>query len=250
MSENRDAESEGLEVIDPIGEKTLRTISSADNFNQWMYQSIKPFCKGRVLEIGSGIGNISGMLIADKHEIFLSDFNKNYCQQLEMRFGKFPNFLGTAKIDLCDPQFEQEHANHLGQYDTVFALNVVEHIEDHNLAIKNCYSLLKPGGHIIILVPAYMALYNRFDKELGHFRRYTKSSLTQLISANQFEIIHARYFNAAGIAGWFTSGRILNKASIPAHQMNLFNKLVPVFKLVDKVSFHTVGLSTIVVGKK
>ncbi|MCC6516189.1 MAG: class I SAM-dependent methyltransferase, partial [Chitinophagales bacterium] len=45
--------------IDADGQTTLEAIDKADNFNEWMYQTIKPFCKGKVLEIGSGIGNIS-----------------------------------------------------------------------------------------------------------------------------------------------------------------------------------------------
>lgn len=48
-----------FKAVDSEGEDTLNTIALAHRFNHWMYCSIKPFCKGKILEIGSGIGNIS-----------------------------------------------------------------------------------------------------------------------------------------------------------------------------------------------
>lgn len=137
----------------------------------------------------------------------------------------------------------------MGKYDTVFALNVVEHIKDDLLALKNCKKLLKRGGHVVILVPAYQWLYNRFDKELEHYRRYTKNNLARLMADAKLLVIHSQYFNLAGMAGWFVSGKILKKKTIPKDQMSLYNKLVPIFKVVDKTLFNKVGLSVIAVGK-
>ena len=138
----------------------------------------------------------------------------------------------------------------IGQFDSIVALNVVEHIEDHELAIADCKKLLRSGGDLIILVPASQILYNQFDKELGHFRRYTKKKLKTLISSQGFEIIYSTYFNSVGMAGWFVSGSVLKKKVIPGGQLKLYNKLVPAIKMADKVVFRQMGLSTIAVGKK
>ncbi len=137
---------------------------------------------------------------------------------------------------------------HLGSYDAVFALNVVEHIQDDSLALKNIKKLLKPSGKCVILVPAYQTLYNRFDKELEHYRRYTKSTLKEKMREH-YKIIHSQYFNAAGIAGWVSLVRLLRKKTIPSGQMKLYNKLVP-FKIGDKVLLNQIGLSVIVIGEK
>ena len=239
-----------FEEEDLVGESTLDVIAKADKFNMWMYQTIKPYCKGKVLEIGSGIGNISSFFMEDDFKLMLTDIRQGYCTKLENTFNGNPNFLGTEVMDLTDADFDSKFQSHLGQYDTVFALNVVEHIYDDTLALKNCRKLLSDNGHLIILVPSYQKLYNNFDKELGHYRRYTKASLSHVFLNNHFKIIHKQYFNFMGIFGWYVTGNLLKKDSIPGDQMALYNSLVPIFKIIDKLIFNGVGLSTIIVGKK
>ena len=91
---------------------------------------------------------------------------------------------------------------------------------------------------------------DQFDTELGHYRRYTKTTLSKVFINSDFEITHKQHFNFVGILGWFVSGQILKKKDIPKGQMKLYNTLVPIIKIVDKVLLNSVGLSTILVGKK
>jgi 2-polyprenyl-3-methyl-5-hydroxy-6-metoxy-1,4-benzoquinol methylase len=237
----KEVDEEGMEILD--------VISEADKFNKWMYDTIKPYCSGKVLEIGSGIGNISQFFLDDKTDIQLTDIRDNYCRRLQKKFINHPHLLGVENIDLIHPDFEKQYQSHLGKYNTVFALNVVEHIKDDQLAITNAKKFLVKGGHLIILVPAYQSLYNQFDKALEHYRRYTKKSLNPLFNASGLEIIHSQYFNAVGIAGWYVSGKLQKNESIPKGQMGLYNKLVPIIKVADKVIFNAFGLSVITVGK-
>lgn len=239
-----------FEESDFIGETTLNVIAKADKFNTWMYSTIRPHCRGKVLEIGSGIGNISAFFMEEHFEIMLTDIRPHYCKKLNETFDGNPCFLGTSVMDLTDPNFDIEFSEHLGQYDTVFALNVVEHIKEDTLALANCYKLLKEEGQLIILVPSYQLLYNTFDEQLGHYRRYTKKSLRDLFVQNDFIIVHEQYFNFIGIFGWYVTGGLFKKSSIPGNQMKLYNSLVPVFKRIDKLIFNRVGLSTIIVGRK
>lgn len=236
--------------FDEVGEETLQAIGKADRFNHWMYETIRPWCRGEVLEIGSGAGNISKYFLQDNFCITLTDIRTNYCESLKNKFSKSPSLAAVIKTDLADPDFENRHTALLGTFDTVFALNVVEHIENDDLAIANSKKLLKSGGHLIILVPAYDGLYNKFDYGLGHYRRYTKSSLSTLFRNNNLNIIHRQYFNFAGILGWFVSANILRNNIIPVSQVNIFNGLVPVFRLVDRLLYNRVGLSVIAVGRK
>ena len=99
-------------------------------------------------------------------------------------------------------------------------------------------------------MPAYLALYNGFDKELKHFHRYTKSQLEKLFLSTDFKINKTQYFNFIGILGWWFSGTILRKKTIPEGQMKFYNMLVPVFKLFDKMLMNKVGLSVITFGTK
>ena len=140
--------------IDIEGLETLNVIEKANKFNKWMYETIKPYSKGRILEIGCGIGNISEFFINDNFDIVLSDLRDNY---IEIVKNKFSNEV--FKIDLVGVDFDTKHKDLIGTFDTVFALNVVEHIKDDNKAIENCKKLLKNQGHLIILVPAYQTLF-------------------------------------------------------------------------------------------
>lgn len=234
-----------LKEIDLEGMETLHVIEKANKFNRWMYETIKPFCKGKILEIGCGIGNISEFFIQDSQDIVLSDLRENY---LEIVSKKFTN--PTIKINLIDPEFDTKYDEIIGTFDTVFALNVIEHIEDDKQAIANCKKLLKKGGSLIILVPAYQFLFNNFDKELEHFRRYTRKKIETVIAENNLEIVNSFYFNFIGIIGWYVSGSILKKKTIPENQMGLFNLLVPVFRWADKIILNKIGLSVICVSKK
>lgn len=235
-----------IKEIDLEGLVTLNVIEKADHFNEWMYDIIRPNCNGRILEIGSGIGNISQFFIRDKQEIVLSDLRENYCEIIKQ---KYPNNT-IIKIDLVHNDFDNEYKNLIGTFNTVFALNVIEHIENDVLAIANCKKLLKFGGKLTILVPAYQFLFCDFDVELEHYRRYTKSSLNTIIDKNNLKRKKTFYFNFIGIFGWFFTGKILKKKTIPEGQMGLFNKLVPVFKLADFLTFRKIGLSVICVSEK
>jgi len=236
--------------IDNQGEDTLKTIALADHFNRWMYQTIKPYCSGNILEIGSGLGNISAFFLADKANIFLTDIRDVYCDSLRVKFQDRNTLLGIKAVDLVDADFDNKFSSFFNSFDTVFALNVVEHIHDDRSAISNCYKLLKSGGQLIILVPAYQCLFNNFDKELEHYRRYNRKQLESLFHSCNFTIKHSQYYNAAGMAGWFVSGKLQHHQIIPGGQIRFYNQLVPLFKLLDKIIFNSFGLSVITVGKK
>ncbi len=237
-------------VTDKVGENTLNVIGEAYQFNKWMFETILPFSKGKILEIGSGLGNISTFFLENKNEILLTDLRTEYCTLLQHKFSSKPNLLGVDQLNLIHPDFDTIYSAHLEKYDTVFALNVIEHIKDDNLAISNCKKLLKTNGHLIILVPSYQKLYNRFDEELGHFRRYTQKSLLELFLKNHFSVVHTQYFNLIGIAGWYVSGSLMKKESIPSNQMKVYDKLVPVWRVLDNLVQNKIGLSTIIIGRK
>lgn len=227
------------------GEQILNSISKADRFNHWMYSKIEPWSYGKSIEIGSGIGNISKFFIKNNKEIVLSDLRRQYTDKLKV---KFPE-TNVIELDLVNPDFDTAYSKLIGQFDLVFALNVIEHIKDDRTAVKNLCKLLKEGGYSFILVPAYQSLFNSFDVTLEHYRRYNKKNLERIIP-NGMKKISTYNFNFAGIPGWFFVGKILNKKIIPESNMKLFNKLVPLFKLIDRITLNKIGLSVINISRK
>jgi 2-polyprenyl-3-methyl-5-hydroxy-6-metoxy-1,4-benzoquinol methylase len=232
------------------GRRTLDVFSDADKYNKWIYEIIRPYCKGDIIEIGSGIGNISQILIKENCSVVLTDLKENYCQILKDKFSHSEHSPRILKLDLTHPEFSVVYAGLMNSFDTIVILNVLEHIKDDNQALQNCYSLLREGGYLIVFVPALQCLFNRFDRGLEHYRRYNKTKLSQLIYQNNFEITIRRYMNFVGIIGWFVSGSILRYNIVPDRQIKLYNKLVPVFKVIDKIIFNSIGLGAICVGRK
>ncbi|OFX23242.1 MAG: hypothetical protein A2033_04140 [Bacteroidetes bacterium GWA2_31_9] len=230
------------QVLNNTGTETLEVISQADRFNFWMYSKIKPNINGSILEIGSGIGNISKHLISDFSNVTLSDYKEEYVNILKNKFD-----CETHKLDISTNDIHDELIN---KFDTIVILNVLEHIENEARVLNNCKKLLKQNGTLIVLVPAYQKLYNSFDVELEHIKRYNKSSLSKAIQAQQLSINKIFYFNAVGILGWYISGSILRKKLIPTNQMALYNRLIPFIKLIDILFFQLIGLSVIAISKK
>lgn len=235
---------------DPSGLQTLERFANATRFNRWMFDTIQPYCKGHVLEVGSGIGNLSRFFLENNFRLTVSDLRDEYLNILHNKFGGHPNLAGIQPIDLAVVNFEERFHDLLECFDTIVALNVVEHIQNDAQAIANCKKMLKPGGHLIVLVPAYRWLYNQLDVELGHYVRYQAGSLKKLLRSQQLEIMALRYFNAVGIFGWMINGRIFRKKLIPRGQLQIFNKLVPLIKFVDSITLRSIGLSVLSVARK
>lgn len=234
--------------VDAEGFETLSVIADAEKFNKWTFETIEPYCSGKILEVGSGIGNISAFFTKKNYDITLSDIRSNYRDYLTKQFPA--NQHKIVNLDLVHPHFDTEYKNLKESFDTVFALNVIEHIEDDIQAIANCSALLKPGGTLVILVPAFQVLYNSFDKELYHYKRYRDAALEKIFVLNNIQPVKSFYFNAGGIPGWFVSGNILRNKTIPSAQMKTFDRLVPLFRILDKMLLNKIGLSVICAGKK
>jgi 2-polyprenyl-3-methyl-5-hydroxy-6-metoxy-1,4-benzoquinol methylase len=239
-----------LQQTDPAGLETLEQFARARQFNRWLFNTIAPWCHGELLEVGSGIGNLSAFFLDHGLRLTATDLRKEYCEVLQKQFGNHPGLQQVVNLDLVDPDFNNRYASLSNAFDTVVALNVVEHIRNDELAIAHCLQMLKPGGRLVILVPAYRWLYNSFDRELGHYKRYNAKRLSLLMERQGMELITTSYFNAAGIFGWWLNGSLLRRKIIPANQLATFDKLVPVLKLIDRITFHRLGLSVIAVGRK
>jgi SAM-dependent methyltransferase len=231
-----------------VGHQTLETISKAGEFNKWLYETIEPFCYGRILEIGSGIGNLSSFFINNGKNITLSDYDELYVQLLKEKFVRNPS-IEVFQLDLNDENFKKKHKGLQNSFDSIFLLNVLEHINDDLTAVDNCRFLLKTNGNLLILVPSSSFLYSKMDINLGHYRRYSSSSLKAVLLWNKLEVTRTFHFNALGIAGWWWN-KLLKKEKISEQKMKAFNKMVPLAKFLDGLFFNRIGLSVVSIAIK
>lgn len=230
---------------DTEGNEILNSMSHADKLNLYFFEQLKPFIGSKNLEIGSGIGNITGCFDKNKSNITLSEINPDYRKHLELRF----NHKEIINIDLNNKNFAKDYLKLKDHFDLVYAFNVVEHIEDDYLALKIINYLTKKDGHIVILVPAYSFLYNHFDKILGHYRRYTTKRLAETFP-KETNNVKSYYINFIGIFAWYIFGNILKRKTIKESNMKLYNFIMPFVRFFDLIFKNKIGLSAIVVNKK
>ena len=189
------------------------------------------------LEIGSGIG---------ANAPILSELFQNYSgldpdlELVEMAQNTYPEFVfkvGTAST----------LASHING--CVVYIDVLEHIEDDQNELQKISRLMKKDSYLIILVPAHNYLFSDFDSKIGHYRRYSKRTLSTIIPES-FQIIDIKYLDCIGFLA-LSLNKILQKKSIPTrHQIALWDFLIPISKFCDLLIRYTVGKSIICIAKK
>lgn len=227
-----------------IGAETLRRMSALERYNTWILEKIAPWTGGRVLEVGSGIGNISRFFL-DCEELCLTDVQEDYLRTLRERFADRPN-VTVARYNLEEsPELIRGR-----EFDTILALNVLEHIENDAAALREMASLLAPGGRLILQLPAHTLLYGSLDVNLDHFRRYTATDIRRKFASAGLETERLVRFNMFGALGWLLCSRVLRKKILPQGQLGLFNLLTPFFMAIERTIPAPFGLSLLAVGRK
>ena len=205
-------------------------------------RSAARFCTGS--SALGGIGNITQRLIP-RDRYVASDINQNYLRYLRNMAAAKP-YLRVDRVDLEVPSSFDPHA---AAFDTVVCLNVLEHVEDPMVGLRNITRALEPGGRAVIYVPQGPALYSPLDEALGHRCRYDRRTLTQELEASGFTVEHLQDFNRVSVPSWWWNGRIIGRRDFSRWQLKLFDLLVPLFRLVDRF-LPWPGLGLIVVARK
>lgn len=232
---------------DRHGGETLEAMSVAHRYNAWQVDILRPWIGRRVLEIGSGIGNITNELLRlDPELLIATDLDPVYRDRVAQRFAS-SSVLRVESVELPLPGIAERFAT--DRLDTAIALNVVEHIEDHVGAVQSMGQALQPGGHVVILVPALQSIYGAMDVALGHYRRYDKQLLRSVLEAAGLEVVHTSWFNRAGVLGWWWLGKVRGRADIPASSAAAFDRLVPLLKQ-ERLMPLPFGQSVIGIGRR
>ena len=212
------------------GGKTLEALTQARNFNRWMADTIGPYIGQHVLEIGAGIGNLTQALAPKKKSYIATDIDTEHLNRLSTRFAHRPN----VRTRLCNVTNSEHFAEFAGSLDSVVCLNVLEHVEDDLLGLRNIYAALKSGGRAIILVPHDQRIFGTLDVALGHYRRYSHEQLRARMEEAGFQVERIIDFNRVSRYPWFMSGRILKRRELSITQMKIFDRLVWIWRRLDR----------------
>jgi len=196
----------------------LELMAQARNYIAWQRRLVSPELGQRVIEVGCGIGNFTQLLL-DREFVAAVDIEPACIARLRERF---PGLYAEA----CAPgsvAFAQ-----LARFapDSCVCLNVLEHIEDDRAALAAMASVLVPGGMIVLLVPAFPALYGPIDRNLQHARRYSRGSLVTLARACGLEVRRLRYVNFAGFFGWWMNAHLFRRQVQSRTQIEIFDRYI------------------------
>lgn len=216
-----------------------------DAVDEWLYEEIAPYLGQRIIEIGCGWGNFARHL-TDREFYLGTETSADSIAHVQQVFAGHPNMRFTV-ADATAPAFT-DLAGHA--VNTVFSLNVFEHIEDHQTALANAARILQPGGHLILVVPAHMALYGSIDRAIGHYRRYDKRTTADLFRQAGLNLMTQKYINALGALGWWANSRLRRQDTPPPGQLRLFNRIVPILKRIERSVPPPFGISLLAVAHK
>jgi SAM-dependent methyltransferase len=180
-------------------------MADAVNYADWTFSLFSPFIRGEVLEVGCGVGTFTKLIVKTPGLSRLLSID-----------------VAAAAVTLCrasiqSPKLELRHSDVRDvreTFDLVVCMNVLEHIEDDLGTLRHLIRMIRPGGTLFLLVPAHQFLYNVFDVESGHFRRYNRRGMRRLIrQASDGEALQLRqfYFNAIGALGYFGVYKLLGR---------------------------------------
>jgi SAM-dependent methyltransferase len=196
-------------------------MTRANNYFAWQGRLVTREVGQRVIEVGAGIGNFTRLLL-DREAVFAMDVEPACIDRLRQRFARCEN-LTAMMGDAARAEFRE-----LARFepDSCVCMNVLEHVADDRAALENMRAALKPGGVIVLLVPAFPALYGPIDRNLGHCRRYTRRTLTQTARAAGLKIRKMHYVNVAGFFAWWINAHLLRLSQQSAAQIGFFDRYV------------------------
>jgi len=222
-------------------------MTRASNYFAWQHRLVTRELGQRVIEIGCGIGNFTGLLLDSREAVAAIDVEPACIDRLVQRYPDRAN-LETLACDVVASAFAGLQSF---RADSCVCLNVLEHIEDDLEALRRMASVLSPGGVVVLLVPAFPSLYGPIDRMLGHYRRYTRTAISRLAEAAGLKVKSSRYLNAIGFFGWWANAHILKRTAQSSAQIEVFDRyVVPISSRLESWVHPPFGQSLLIVLKK
>ena len=224
----------------------LTLFAEATRWKQYLRSQMAPYLGADVLEVGAGLGGTTRLLCTGSQRRWIGlEPDRALAEQLEgaAREGALPAcfeaFVGTLD-DLAAG----------AQFDTLLYVDVLEHIEDDRGEMLRAASRLAPGGHVVVLSPAHPWLYSPFDAAIGHYRRYTRKSLSAL-APESLEPVRIAYLDCVGLLASL-GNRLLLRRSMPTREQIAFwdRGMIPISRRLDPLLAYSIGKAVLGVWRR
>lgn len=221
------------------GTDNLEVMAEAVNYNRFLLSLILS-CAGRgdsIVDFGAGIGTFARELERQGYRVHCIE--PDAAQARAIAVAGLPVSASLEEVD-------DESVDYL------YSLNVLEHIEDDVAMLREWRRKLKPGGKLLVYVPAFQLLYSSMDRKVGHFRRYTRSDLVRKLHLEGFTVKTARYVDSMGFFAAllfrFTGNR---SGDLNPRALVIYDRLIfPASKLCDRLFASSFGKNVAVVAQK
>ena len=185
----------------PLETQTLEEVAGAVNYHRWLCDLALPHLGTHPVELGSGLGDYAERWLgAGVPRLTLCERDETRLHALRQRF------RGDPRVRVVD--FDV-HRPPVGDHTSLVAFNVLEHIADDVGALRAAHRLVLPGGTVVMFVPAFEFAMGRFDRAVGHVRRYRRATLRAAFEAADLAVERLHYVNLPGLPAWFVGMRLL-----------------------------------------
>lgn len=224
----------------------LEALSTLRRYREWIMARFGPYLNGDALEVGAGIGNMTDHVIPFVSSLKLAEPSLNLIEKLRVRF------TGASNMVIVQEDFQSTVKSTADKsFDSIIMVNVLEHIEDDATALSECHRILRPGGALLILVPALPFLFSKLDQIHGHFRRYKKTELAKGVRNAGLEIQEIRYFDFLGMVPWWLLNTIGGATEFNPRLVRIYDAVfVPITRTLESIVTPPAGKNIIVIAKR
>lgn len=221
--------------------RALEDVSAASHYRAWLTSLAVDHLGEHPIEIGSGHGDYAAEWLSHVDEFTATDADPGRVALLRERFAAEPRV--TVRRTLMPSDVDGDHSSAL-------AYNVLEHIPDDVACLRSMARLVRPGGKVIVFVPAFPMLMSQFDAQVGHVRRYRRATLLAAFRAAGLspEVLH--HVNWAGWFAWLLMMKLLKGSPRDGVALQAYDRLiVPAVRLGERLVKPPFGQSLLAVAK-
>ena len=232
--------------IDYVGDE-LSLFEEAHNWKAYLRKKLTPFIRGDVAEVGAGKGSTTLALHGGtevRSWLCIEPDAKLYDELKAL----IPCHATTHPTTLMHGTLRD--LPNLPTFNTIIYIDVLEHIEDDAGELIAAFERLEIGGRLVVLCPAFQAMYSPFDKAIGHFRRYTLRTL-RAVAPKELLVRRAYYLDSAGLLASLANKMFLRQSLPTAGQVQMWDRvIVPISRITDNLFKYFFGKSVLVIWEK
>lgn len=220
------------------GRDNLEAMKQATRYNDFLLDLIRKHATGsHALDHGAGAGTFAIPISRDKLQVLCMEPDN------DLRSVLANSGLQTAA------SLDEIAADSI---DYAYTLNVLEHIKDDTQAIRDLYRCLKPGGRLLVYVPAFPLLYSQMDHHVGHFRRYRRKPLLEVLQSVGFDVGEAYYVDSLGYLASLLYKLVGDRSgSVSPRSIAVYDSIIfPLSRIIDRLSFGCFGKNLAVIARK